>query len=59
MTRVFLLLLYFRKEEVILERVKNARRELLRKNDFDHVVLNDDVERAYKELKALVERIIA
>lgn len=47
------------KEEVIQERVKNARRELLRKNDFDHVVLNDDVERAYKELKALVERIIA
>ncbi len=46
-------------EEVILERVKNARRELLRKNDFDHVVLNDDVERAYKELKALVERILA
>ena len=46
------------KEEVIIERIKNARRELLRKNDFDHIILNDDVERAYKDLKALVERIL-
>jgi guanylate kinase len=46
------------KEHVIVERIANARRELLRKNDFDHIVLNDDVERAYKELKALVERIL-
>ncbi len=46
-------------EKVILERVENARRELKRKNDYDHLVMNDDVEKAYKKLKGLVERILA
>lgn len=45
-------------EKVILERITNARNELLRKNDFDHIIMNDDVERAYKDLKAVVERIL-
>jgi guanylate kinase len=46
-------------EQVILERVENARKELQRKNDYDHLVMNDDVERAYLRLKTLVERILA
>jgi guanylate kinase len=46
-------------EHVILERIANARKELLRKDDFDHVIMNDDVELAYRNLKALVERILA
>lgn len=44
---------------VIRERVENARKELERKKDFDHLVLNDDVEKAYVKLKEVVERILA
>jgi guanylate kinase len=46
-------------KHVIEERVENARKELQRKADFDHLVLNDDVDRAYIKLKAVVERILA
>lgn len=45
-------------ESVIQERVNNARKELGRKNDYDHLILNDDVEGAYRQLKAVVERIL-
>jgi guanylate kinase len=45
-------------EHVIQERVENARQELRRKNDFDHLLLNDDVEIAYKKLETIVERIL-
>lgn len=44
---------------VIRERVENARKELERKADFDHLVLNDDVEKAYAKLKDIVKRILA
>lgn len=46
-------------EQVIQERVANARKELNRKQDFDHLILNDDVESAYEKLKTLVQRILA
>lgn len=46
-------------DHVINERVGNARNEMLRKNDFDYIIMNDDVERAYRELRSLVERILA
>lgn len=46
-------------EKVILERISNARKELLRKNDFDHIIMNDEVEKAYKKLKELVQRILS
>lgn len=46
-------------DEVIAERVANARKELLRKNDFDFVIVNDEVNRSYSELKEIVERILA
>lgn len=45
-------------DHVITERVENARKELHRKNDFDHLLLNDDVEKAYTKLKSIVERIL-
>jgi guanylate kinase len=45
-------------DHVIIERINNARRELARKHDYDYLVLNDDVDKAYNELKAAVERIL-
>jgi guanylate kinase len=45
-------------ESVILERIENARRELARKNDYDYLILNDDVEAAYKALNDAVTRIL-
>lgn len=46
------------KEETILERVNNAKKELLRKNDYDHLVMNDEVESAYKKFSEIVKRIL-
>lgn len=45
-------------DKVIQERVDNARKELNRKNDYDHLILNDEIERAYKALKSLVDKIL-
>ena len=45
-------------DHVIVERIENARRELARKHDYDYLILNDDVELAYKGLKDAVERIL-
>ena len=45
-------------EEVINIRINNAKRELLRKDDYDYCVVNDDLEKAYVELKELFSRII-
>ena len=46
-------------DKVIVERVENARKELMRKHDFDQIILNDDVEKAYQNLKSLVQRMIS
>lgn len=45
--------------DVIRERINNARKELQHKEKYDHLVLNDDVHRAYEKLKAVVQRILA
>ncbi len=45
-------------DKVIQERVDNARKELNRKNDYDHLILNDEIEKAYKALKSLVDKIL-
>ncbi len=45
-------------DAVIRERVANARKELARKNDYDHLVLNDDVDGAYGKLRDIVQRIL-
>lgn len=39
-------------------RLDNAKKELLRKNDFDYLVVNDDLETAYLELKDIFEGIL-
>ena len=44
---------------VIEERVSNARKELMKKHHYDHLIMNDDVDEAYKKLKDIVQRIIA
>lgn len=41
-------------EEKIQERLARARRELDASAQFDHVIVNDDLERAYGELRAIV-----
>lgn len=43
-------------QEVIQERLKNALHELERKNDFDYNVVNDDIDKAYKNLKAIIDK---
>lgn len=45
-------------EKVIQERVVNAKKELKRKNDYDHLILNDDVDGAYQKLKKIVEEVL-
>lgn len=45
-------------DKVILERIENARKELVRKNDYDFLIMNDDVQGAYKKLHDIVEGII-
>lgn len=46
-------------EEQIQIRIENARKELQRKNDYDYLIMNDDVEVAYKKFKEAVQRIIS
>lgn len=46
-------------EEQIILRVSNARKELSRKNDYDFLIMNDEVDKAYQKLKATVNRILA
>jgi guanylate kinase len=44
--------------DVIAERLKNSIEELKRKNDFDYNVVNDDIDKAYRELKETVLKIL-
>ena len=45
-------------KEVIALRVANAKKELKRKNDFDYLIMNDDVEGAYQKLRDIVASIV-
>jgi len=42
-------------EAVIQQRLANAKAEMARHDEFDHVIVNDTLERAYEEIHALVE----
>jgi guanylate kinase len=44
--------------DVIAERLKNSISELKRKDDFDFNVVNDDFDKAYVDLKFVVEKIL-
>lgn len=46
-------------EEVIRLRIENAKRELLRQHDYDYRVVNDELENAYRNLKAVINEILA
>lgn len=44
--------------DVINLRLMNARKELLRKEDFDYLIYNDDIEKAYSRLKEITQKIL-
>jgi guanylate kinase len=44
--------------EVINLRLMNARKELLRKNDYDFLIYNDDIENAYMKLTEITQKIL-
>lgn len=45
-------------EDVIKLRLENARGELSRRDDYDFVVVNDELEKAYGDLKDIVYKIL-
>lgn len=45
-------------EAVIQLRLQNARKEIMRKDDYDFCVINDQLEQAYADLKAVVSGIM-
>jgi guanylate kinase len=45
-------------EESMKTRLTNAREELVRKDDFDYLIINDDFDRTYTELSDLVRKLI-
>ena len=44
--------------EIIKVRLQNAKKELMRKNDYDYLVKNDELDFAYQELKVLFREIL-
>lgn len=46
-------------DDVIRLRLNNAKEELKRQRDYDYLVVNDELEQAYQDLKAVVESIFA
>ncbi|MBP9674319.1 MAG: guanylate kinase [Bacteriovoracaceae bacterium] len=45
-------------ESVILERLTNAEKELLRKHDYDFLIRNDDLNVAYQKLEKIIENMM-
>ena len=41
-------------EDVIEKRLKNAKFELEQKEKYDYIVINDELDRAYEELKKII-----
>ena len=44
--------------EIINLRLANAKKELLRKNDYDFLIYNDDIENSYKRLCEVTKEIL-
>lgn len=44
--------------QIINIRLTNAKKELLRKNDFDFLIYNDDIENAYRKLFDITQGIL-
>ncbi len=45
-------------EDIIRLRINNAKKELERKSDYDYLVLNDDIDKAYERLYKVFKEII-
>lgn len=45
-------------EDVIKLRLENAKSELKRQNDYDYLVINDELDKAYEDLRSIVAGII-
>ncbi len=43
-------------EAAMARRLADARREMEEQDHFDYVIINDDLERAYGELKSVIEK---
>jgi guanylate kinase len=46
-------------EEKILQRLAKAKQELITADQFDHIILNDDLDKAKKEVKKIVTTFLA
>ncbi len=46
------------KDEVIKRRLNNAEKEILRKNDYDYCLVNDEFESSYARLKEIVGKVL-
>lgn len=44
------------KEEDIIKRLQNAKKELSRRNDYDYLMVNDNIERASAQLIQIIQR---
>ncbi len=45
--------------EAIQKRIKNAKKELERSHVFDHIITNDDLDKAYQKLKLILSEVIS
>ena len=45
-------------EETILKRIRNARQEMEHAGKFDRIILNDQIDSAYLELKTVVAHVL-
>lgn len=43
-------------EKIIQERIENAKHEISCANEFQHIVINDDLEKAYQKLKSIFKK---
>lgn len=44
-------------EAALKRRLENARLEMAEKDNFDYVIINDDVDRAYRELRDIIDKV--
>ena len=45
-------------QEIIEIRLRNAEKEIKRKDDYDYLVINDDLDEAFTKLKKIIQKII-
>ena len=45
-------------QDVIKKRIQNAKSEMNRINEFDEIIINDDLDSAYNKLKKIIQKLI-